>query len=952
LSKTAKTLQLKNKYSSVNNLIDNSPVKLDIFLHQKTFILLALLPLFVTNLSAKIVLKLFLRSPLIFAILTLLLLGTLKMHAQSDTSAMPVLKESLSAVDTIVSDSVVITDTARIVPRKPKQVVEEPVFYSSTDSMSIMIKEQTVLLWGASKVEYQDIELNSEHIISDLESQEIYASGGFDTAGVYFGTPQFKKGNEQFDADSINYNIKSGKGIIYHVKSEQGEGYLHSQMTKRDSRGHVHIKGGKYTTCEADDPHFYMALTKAIAIPNDKIVSGYAYLVLEDVPIPLLGIPFGFFPSTNQRGAGVIIPRYGEETTRGFFLREGGWYQPLGQYVDLRILGDYYSKGSWGVNIGTNYKVRYKFNGSSSIRYAENKDNSDASFKGSNDFKWTWTHRQDSKANPTRTFSATVNFSNANFDRNNSYNANSVVRQQKSSSISYTKRFPGTPFNLSLSANARQNSVDSTLTMDLPKGTFNATTVYPFRKKSGTGSLKWYENVGLSYRSEFKNYMHIKDTMLFESETWQDLNYGFKHDIPLLINLKMNKFKMLTISPSLSYSGVMNSYYIEKRSEQQGDEVVVVTDTIRDITYAQAINPGISFGLTPKVTGMFLNTRDNPSVMAVRHVMQPRASFSYVPDMSKINPNYYDTVYYMEDGEIEYEAYSYYDASLYKSPSFAKQSGSLSLGLSNNLEMKLKPKSDTSETAQPRKVMLLRNFNFSQSYNPFAEEYKWSDLSFNTSTALFKNIWSLNLTSKFSPYDIMQDTATGNYRRVNEYNYANGKGIYRFTNLSFSSSIRLKSKSRNNTASGDQAAEVVDEFGQDRFNQDQFGDDLDFSPGSAYTGDYVDFNIPWSLTMNYTYSISRPLLKEDQRVTNTVNFSGDFSLTPKWKIGFRSGYDFEKREVTMTNFNIYRDLHCWEMRFQMIPFGTRRSFTFYINAKASILKDLKYDKRQSWYDNL
>ena len=922
-----------------------------------------MLPLLFRIITAKIALKLVSRFSVFTTILTLLVFGVYPLTAQTDSTQHVVADSgridsaNFIPIDILKSDSLNLNDSAQYAdtlqaaPKKNKQAVEEPVFYSANDSMSIIMANQTVLLWGKGKIEYQDIDLEAEFITSDLERQEIYAIGAIDTSGNYYGKPVFNKGNESFVSDSMRYNIKSSKGIIYNVISKQGEGVLHSDMTKRDEQGHVHLKGGKYTTCEAEHPHFYMELTKAIAIPNDKIISGPAYLVVEDVPIPLLGLPFGFFPSTSKRGAGVIIPKYGEEKNRGFYLRDGGWYQPIGEYVDFRILGDIYSKGSWAVDVGTDYRVRYKFNGTSKFNYNVYDDNTDDTFEPDQTFKWLWTHRQDPKANPTQSFSANVNFSSSGFDRRNEYSHSQAYNSQKSSSISFTKSFPGTPFNLSLSANARQNTIDSTLTMNLPKGSFNASTIYPFRSKTGAGKLKWYENIGFSYNSQFDNYIDIADSALFLSSTWNDLNYGFKHTIPLTISLKSEKFKMLTLTPSLSYTGVMNSWYIKNRTEYnaEDDEYNIVTDTIRDVTYAHAVNPSISVGLTPKVTGMFLNSRPDPNVLAFRHVMQPRATFSYVPDMSAINPDYYDVVYYSNKGQLDSLEYSYYDKNLYKAPTFSGRSGSVGLGLSNNLEMKLRPKNDTTGEAEPQKVSLLRSFNFSTSYNPFATQYKWSDLNFTTSTSLFKGKLSFNLTSSFTPYDFEVDSVSGNAKRIDEYNFDNGKGLYRFTRMSFSTSFRLKSQQGGKD--DEIIDEGIDEEGTFSPYYDPLNPDAGFGGGSQSYGDYVDFNIPWTLSFSYSYSLNRPFQKIDQTITNIVNIRGDFSLTPKWKIGFNTGYDFENQKVTMSNIRINRDLHCWQMSFSMVPFGTRKSYSFYINAKSSILRDLKYDRRESWYDN-
>ncbi len=894
------------------------------------------------------------RFSTIITILTLLSLITQEANCQSDSSfvdldtlSAPVVNDSVFMNDTLSSRDSLQTDT---LPKKKKSVIDDPVIYSSNDSMMIVVDESTVLLWGQGKVEYQDIVLESDYISSNLERQEIDARGSIDTLGNYSGRPKFKKGEEEFESDSIQYNTKSSKGLIYDVKTEEGEGYLHSELTKRQDDGTIHLKGGKYTTCDLDHPHFYIALTKAIAIPEDKIISGPAYLVVEDVPLPI-GLPFGFFPSSSNRGAGIIIPTYGEETNRGFYLRDGGWYQPLGQYMDVTLLGDIYSKASWALTFKTVYKVRYKFTGSMTFDYAENKDNSDNTFAESKDFAWKWTHRQDSKANPYSTFSASVNYSSSSYDKYNATSISQATTNQKTSSISYSKTFSGTPFNLSLSANAKQNSSDSTVTLVLPQGSFTASTVYPFRKKNSSGDYKWYENIGLSYTANFKNQIKTIDSMLYEHETWEHLNYGFQQTIPFVINLKTDKIKMLTISPSLSYKGVMNSWYQYKHAEYDNEEEEweVITDTIWKQTYAHALNPSISFGLTPKVTGMYMNTRKDPKVIAVRHVMQPKASFSYTPDMSFINPNYYDTVYYNNDGELAHTTYSYYGGNIYGSPSSNGQSASLSLGISNTLEAKVKAENDTSANPEPRKVSILKSFNINTSYDPFEEELKWNPVSVTASSSLFKNFLSLNMTSSFSLYDFTSDTTasgTISYSKIDEFYFDNGKGLMRFTKLSLSSSFSLKSKTDEGGVEGN----------ADNDNTDQYMDPNnmvgDPDVGGLYANNsYVDFDIPWSLKVSYSYSLSRPYTKAKQTVTNTTTVSGDLSLTPKWKIGFSTGYDFEEKDVNITRINITRDLHCWQMNMTVVPFGYYKSYSFTISAKASILQDLKWDKKDSWYDN-
>lgn len=897
--------------------------------------------------TVKIVLKLFLRTIVFISLLTLLALFPTDMEAQTvnDTIVPAVVADSV-ATDSVYSKNDTIQKT---VPKK-KSIVDEPVYYTSVDSMHILVADQKVLLYGEGEIKYQKFELKGDYVESDLERKEVMATGVFDTAGVYVGRPVFVQGREEFETDSVLYNLETGKGLIFNVISEQGEGYLHSDLTKRDNQGHIHVQGGKYTTCNAEHPHFYMELTKAIVIPDDKIISGPAYMVIEDIPLPILGLPFSFFPNTQQRGAGVLIPRYGEEKARGFYLKDGGWYQPLGKYMDAELTGDIYTKGSWAARLKTSYRVKYKFSGNMAFNIAKNVtgEKGDADYSVREDFRWNWVHTKDAKANPTQSFSANVNLSSSGYDKNNSNVTQDYLTGQKSSSINFSKNWPGTPFNLGISANARQNVSDSTLSIDLPTGSFNASTMYPLRKKGGSGKYKWYENIGFSYNSKFAaKVSDIKDTLLFQSPSWNEIEdyftAGFSHSVPFVINLKSDKIKMLTISPSLNYEGRLNNFYIKKRLEGGLTSSEIVTDTIQQVTYAHAVNPGISFSLAPKVYGMYQNSRPDPGVIAVRHVMQPRASFSFVPDMTGINPSYYDTLTYVENGEVKEHRYSYYDQSLYKAPSSAGKSGNLSLSLGNSLEMKTKAKNDTTGEAEPQKVVLIRNLNLSTSYQPFRDEFKWSDLSLTGATALFKGKFNVNMSSRFSFYDLDSTQR----KTVNEFYYNNTNKLVRFTNLTFSAGLRLRSSKNNDSEEGDE--DTYDETSN--IYEDPSNPNYEFVPGYNTSGSYVDFSVPWTLNLDYSWSLNRPTTVEKQTKNHTLRLRGDFSLTENWKIGFNSGYDFEAKEVTFTNINIHRDLHCWEMQFSMVPFGPRRNYSFYIRAKSSLLKDLKLDKKQSWYDN-
>jgi hypothetical protein len=837
--------------------------------------------------------------------------------------------------------------------RKKKPIVDEPVNYTSKDSMSIIVDSKKIFLYGTGNIKYKEFELTSEYIESDLNSNITYATGELDSSKKYFGNPKFKQGGEEFDADTIYYNLKSGRGIIYNVVSKQDQGYLHSEMTKRDNQGHIYVQGGKYTTCDQEHPHFYMELTKAIVIPNEKIISGPAYLVVEDIPIKLMGLPFGFFPNSSKRNAGVILPQFREEQNRGFCLQGFGWYQPLGDYLDMQLLGSWYSKGSWGAQWGSTYKWRYHFSGNMQFNYDVNDFDYDT-LPGKKDFRWRWSHTQDPKANPTQTFSASVNFSSSGFDKNSSLNnRNDRLANQKSSSVSFAKNWPGTPFNFAVSANARQNTADSTVALDMPTGSFNASTMYPFRKKESTGKYKWYENIGFSYNSRFAGKIATRDTMLFYTTTWENMNTGFTHTIPLVINLKSDKIKMLTISPSFSYEGRMYNQYIKKHLEGPiNGPQTIITDTTKGLIYAHALKPSISLGLSPKITGMYLNKRKNPKLIAVRHVMQPSATVYYNPNMDWINPRYYDTLFYNENGKLKKQSYSYFEGSMFGTPSSAGQSGGISFSLRNNLEAKVKAKDDTTGTAEPTKVVLIPNLGITTSYNPYAEEFKWNDVSMTGSTQLFKNMLSLQMNSRFSLYDYQQVDTFQNglpkYDKVNEFYFNSDKGILRLTSLSFSSSINLRSQKAKDDEKN--TSQTDEELAQSNIYRDPLNPDYEFLPGYS-SGSYVDFSVPWTLNLNYSWILSRQGLKKDQKITHTIDFGGDFSLTPKWKIGFNSGYDLIAKEVTSTNVSVYRDLHCWEMSFNIVPFGPYRSYTFKIQAKSSILRDLKWDKKQTWYDN-
>lgn len=842
--------------------------------------------------------------------------------------------------DTIPVDTVSAPDSTQVKGKeKKKDELEDKVIYSAEDSMIISISGQVLHLYGKATVKYTDIELNSDYILLDLGNKEVFAKGLIDTAGKVTGTPVFKQGSESFESDSMKYNFDNKKGIIYNIITKQGEGYFHSEKTKRLPNEHIHAVKNKYTTCDAKHPHFYLSLNKALVIPEDKIVSGSAYMVVEDVPLPLF-IPFGFFPNTTRRSSGIIIPTYENDATRGMGLRQGGWYQVLNDYADFTVLGKYYSRGSWGLNTTLSYRWKYHFSGNFNFDFNVNKLNDEVTSTPLKDFGIRWTHSQDQKSTPNQNFSASVNFSSRENDRRNSYSYDNYTENTTTSSINYSKNWPISGANLSLTASANQNKTTNITSVNLPSGSFNIGTKNPFRNEGGSGNYKWYENITIAYQSQFENKVTAADSIIRTNEVFGLMENGFKHTIPIGLNFKIGK--MITLGPSFTYTGMAYSRYINKTTEIVNDSIIEYFDTIPAFSYIHAINPSAGITFAPKIYGMLVSKKEDSYIKAVRHVMSPSASFSFTPDMREVNPDYYDEFIFRNDenAEIDNDVYSIYGQEPYGVPSSYGKSGKLSLGLGNNLEMKVMPKNDT--TGKPKKIVLLENLRFASGYNPFNEIFKWDPVSVSASTKIFKNKMNINVNGTLDPYAI--DTLGKKIDKF--YNHESGK-LFRLTSLSVTSGYSIQSQQgKKGKSAGTEAGSDISQQETDaRINE---SNEMDFVPGT-YDNDYVDYDIPWSLRLNYSWTYSKSGLVKTIR--HSVNFSGDLSITKKWKVGFNSGYDIKAKEVTFTTINFNRDLHCWQMSFSVVPFGERRSYSFNIHAKSSLLQDLKYDLRpNTWYD--
>ena len=848
--------------------------------------------------------------------------------------------DSLSQADSLSTDSLLVTEPAG-------GDISAEVKYSASDSLIFSLDGRAVELYGEARIAYEAITLDAAYIRYDMDQNMVTAYGMPDSSGTIVGKPVFDDPAGSFESNSLRYNFKTKRAYVEEVVTEQEGGFLHADQTKMQNNGHVHLKDGKYTTCDAEHPHFYIAITKGISMPGDKIVAGPAYLVLADVPLPL-GLPFGFFPNSRTKTSGILIPKYGEEDRRGFYLREGGYYFAMNDFMDLRITGDIYTNGTWGVRLGSNYKWNYHFNGNLNVRFFKNVDgykDVPETYSVSRDYAIGWSHAQDSRANPNSSFRASVNLSSSSYDRNHTRNINNVVRNTKQSSISYTRSFNG-PFNFSASLNHSQNSNTQAVNMVLPKVSFNMSRLTPFKRKVSTGRKRFYEDIQLSYTSLLENRVNTYDTLLFTSSVWDDMQSGFKHNIPLSLAIKpFRKTPMLqsfSITPSINYSGNLYSkqtlYYLDDDGEVQ-------KDTISKISYAHSLFPSISAGLAPKIYGMF-TFRGKGRMEQIRHVMTPAASFSYVPDMSSIAADYYRHLVDPETGDT-LKTYSIYEDQIYGTPTSRGASGSVNFSLRNNIEAKMRSKSDTIDELE--KVKILDNLSFNTSYNLYHQDTltpAWTPVTFNGSTRIFKE--KLNLTFRGSMDPFGYDTAT-NRTRVRETWFSQTGKPVRLTSASVSAGFTLKSKrEKTGSKSGQEAMDQQSQLNNPEMSRDD--PDAIYDPNmEEYYGDYVDFDIPWSLRIDYNFSYTKPM--DEARIVQTIRASGDFSLTPNWKIGFNSGYDLDKKQFTTTNLSIYRDLHCWEMRISVVPFGTYKSYNFQINAKSSILQDLKYNKRRSWVDN-
>jgi lipopolysaccharide assembly outer membrane protein LptD (OstA) len=808
----------------------------------------------------------------------------------------------IQAGDTIpLNDSLLLADDFK-----------SKVSYYAEDSIVYDLDTGMVYLYGNAWMTYEDIRLEADFIDINFNTKVMSASGLPDSTGAIAGKPLFKQGEDEFHSDQIRYNFSTKKGKITEVTTKDGDSYIHGAQVKKQPDNSTFIKDGYYTTCDAPHPHYYMKANKIKVIPNNKVVTGPADLYIMDVPTPL-AIPFGFFPNKKGRASGILFPQYGESQQLGFFLKNGGYYLGLNDHFDLALTGDIYSKGSWRGNAYSNYAWKYRFNGNMSLNYSNTKvsrpEFPDYSLEKS--FFIRWNHSQDAKSHPGTSFTANVNAGSATFYQYNLTNATNFLTNTFTSSIAWSKAWTGKPINLSVSLSHSQNNQTRDINLSLPSATFNLARRTPFKRQLAIGEQKWYEKIGVGLTTSFINSISTKDTLLFKKESLEQFRYGIQHSVPISTSFTVAKY--FTVSPGITYNEKWYLKTIQKEWDSETNSIDVDTvdgfKAARDFAFSTNINTRI-YGMLQFKKG---------KIAAFRHVMTPTLGFSWRPDFSEKQYGYYKEVQSDSLGTIQ--KYSVFEGAIFGGPGAGKSS-LMNFSLDNNFEMKVRQKNDTAETF--KKVKLLESLALSSSYNFAADSLRLAPISISGRATIVDRI-SLNLFGVFDPYVINNDGV-----RINKTEWSENNKLARFNsgNFSINFSILPRKKPLKSTQG------TADELNEINKNQD----------------DYLDYSIPFSLNIGYNFFFLNNVGAPDQ-ITQTLNFSGDLQLTPAWKVNYNSGYDFEQKDFSYTSLGINRNLHCWEMSLNWVPFGFQQNYFFQINVKSSLLQDLKLTKKDDRFDN-
>ena len=854
--------------------------------------------------------------------------------------------------------------------RQKKNGIDAPVEYSANDSLIYEGSTGLAFLYGDSHVKYQDMDLQSDKVYMSMDSSLVHATGTKDSTGTLSGTPVFVMGSDTYESDTMAFNFKTKKGLINDVYTAQQDGFLTSELSKRSSTGELFLHHGRYTTCDQPHPDFYIALSRAKVRPGKDVVFGPAYLVIADVPLPL-AVPYGFFPFTKSYSSGFIMPTYGDETERGFYLRDGGYYFAISDKMDLKLLGEIYTKGSWGLSAASNYRRRYRYSGSfyASYQNTVTGEKNMPDYSKQTSFKIQWSHRQDAKANPFRTLSASVNFATSSYERNNltsMYNPQSYTQSTRTSSVSMTNTFSNIGLTISTTMNLNQNMRDSTIAMTLPDVNISLSRLYPFKRKKMAGKERWYEKISLSYTGQLSNSITTKEDRLLHSSLTRDWRNGMQHNIPISANFTL--FDYLNINPSFTFTDRMYTNKVMRSWDPEGQREV--TDTIDG--FYNIYNWRLSVSASTKLYGMYVPWKKlfGDRIIAIRHVFTPQVSFNYAPDFSADRYGYYETYQRTDaDGNVSLVEYSPYSNGLFGVPGRGK-TGSVSFDVSNNIEMKLR--SDNDSTGE-KKISIIDELGASMSYNFATDIRPWSDLQTRLRLKLTKS-YTFNMNATFATYAYELDE--NGKPRVSDHTTRWSQGKFgRFQGMSQNISYTLDNNKvmnfikwlKGEKVKKDDEEEETDELDEDYYDPETNEDKTlqegqrgarKENAGKAETDEdgYMKFSIPWSLSFGYGISMREDVggnfnydkMRYPYSFTQTLNFSGNIRLSDGWNISFSSGYDFENKKISMTTASLGRDLHCFNMSCSVVlsPY-TSYNFSFRCNA-ATLTDVLKYDKRSSY----
>lgn len=867
------------------------------------------------------------------------------------------LRYDSTAIDTTAADSA-----------KRKPGIDAPVDYECTDSLVYDAETRLVHLYGKAQVKYMDMTLNAAKITMNMDSSMVRAAGERDTAGILQDKPVYSQGSDNYHSELMAFNFNTKKGYITNVETTQGDGFMQSQHSKRAADGTLYLEHAKYTTCDAKHPHFYIALSRAKVRPGKESVFGPAYLVVADVPLPL-AVPYGFFPFNKKYSSGFIMPSYGDETSRGFYLRDGGYYFAINDYMDVKALGEIYTKGSWGLSAETNYRKRYRYNGNFYISFLRTVDGEKnmPDYAVTKSLKVQWTHSKDAKASPNTTFSARVNFASENYERSNlesMYNPLAYTQSTRASSVSFSHTFPSIGLNIAGSTNLTQSLRDSSVSMTLPDLSISLNRFYPFRRKHQAGKERWYEKISMSYTGSLSNSINTKEDKLFKSNLVKDWRNGMQHRIP--IDATFQVFKYINISPQFSLRDIMYTNRVMRSWDETTQKEVA------DTTYGFYNLYDWSLGVSANTTlyGFYKPWRKlfGDKIIAVRHVFKPSVSFSYAPDFTSSHYGYQRTYVKTDaNGEVSTVTYSPYSGGIYSYPSGTKQ-GMITMSVSNNVEMKVKSDRDTTGE---RKISIIDELYGALSYNMAAETRPWSNLNTRIRLKLTKN-YTFSMAAVFATYAyafdkngrvVTSDRTEWSYGRFGRFQGMSQNLSYTFNNETLSKLFSRRSD--RSTASNDETDTDTDTDAEDAnidpdLRNAKKGGKQKKQKAKVDEDGYLRFSLPWSFTVSYGISMAEDRSKQinvrrmryPYSFTQTMNFSGYLRIAEGWNISFTSGYDFNYHELSMTTASVSRDLHCFEMSCSVVlrPYS---SFNFTFRARANELADaLKWDKRSSYSSNI